>query len=559
MRRPFFWGTPQACARTVIAVCVPLITWGCQQEPSTPPYVDIAQVSEALRQAHESQKLRCDGFDAYVSSAAEAVEPLKGASRYAQALKGYTKREAGSTRLDEPALFRLALQSYAHRCIGPESARALERAAHEVAEQKTYDQLADHLRELLSEPAQVSPHKEATVIDLPGESPNEEPLQFFACLDCPGEGAPPGPAQVSGIVGAIQALLHAPVTPRRAVSVVICHSTPDCFAEKANAVWEGQQTICLDGTEPLLFARFGKVGWTIVLPHRPLAATFGLRPQKGGPERGPLVLDVGSDGEQGKLPHKAWMKLADAALPAQELASRVEQVAAKALEGRESHGRYEVAAEGNAVVVTAISEPAPLLSIRQRKNALWDLAALADALDVRDIFGGGGAAMLRVALRFDGDPHGGRLGLFYEDPGVGPLLVAPTALKMSPGEVSLTIEMHRPPGLPRKAFAHRLDDALARLRVAARGPLDEQRRTIEDPVQVDPQSPQVRTIARSWLSVMGQRVNPRAYPEPGLSSVFGGATLGIPASDPRTTALLTDILWQMAVADPQILEESLWQ
>ncbi|WP_224362796.1 Sapep family Mn(2+)-dependent dipeptidase [Hyalangium versicolor] len=98
---------------------------------------------------------------------------------------------------------------------------------------------------------------------------------------------------------------------------------------------------------------------------------------------------------------------------------------------------------GSTQIVLATQGKAIHSSIPEEgRNALWDLAAIADKLPLAE---NGLAAMLRtVARRFDGDHRGERLGFTEKDPLMGTVISAATLLRVKDGKVSLGINLRRP-------------------------------------------------------------------------------------------------------------------
>jgi hypothetical protein len=131
------------------------------------------------------------------------------------------------------------------------------------------------------------------------------------------------------------------------------------------------------------------------------------------------------------------------------------------------------------------------------------------------------AAMLRVVERFDGDPNGRRLGLSYADPTAGALLVAPCSLSGVHDNVILALRIYRPPGLERRAFDARLDDALARLRHAAGRPIVQAERSVGEPSSVDPGSETVRVVQKILGEISEDPVpEPSGAARPGLGALL---------------------------------------
>ncbi len=69
-----------------------------------------------------------------------------------------------------------------------------------------------------------------------------------------------------------------------------------------------------------------------------------------------------------------------------------------------------------------------------------------------------------VREQFAGDFWGERLGLAYEHPFMGRLLVVPTVLRNEAGKLRLSVNMRRPEGKSNADFQRSLDEAVARLR-----------------------------------------------------------------------------------------------
>lgn len=124
--------------------------------------------------------------------------------------------------------------------------------------------------------------------------------------------------------------------------------------------------------------------------------------------------------------------------------------------------RLEVRAHGEAATVKVSGAAVHSSVAEDGKNALWALAGLARHLDLCP--GGINDALIVLREIFDGDHYGEKLGLAYEHPTMGKLLVAPTVLRVEGAQVILAINMRRPEGPSSEAFAASLDQALARLK-----------------------------------------------------------------------------------------------
>ncbi|MBJ6764640.1 Sapep family Mn(2+)-dependent dipeptidase [Myxococcaceae bacterium JPH2] len=155
--------------------------------------------------------------------------------------------------------------------------------------------------------------------------------------------------------------------------------------------------------------------------------------------------------------------------------------------------KADAAVEGDAVVLTTHGKAIHSSVADEGHNALWDLAAVAERLPLED---NGIAAMLRVvARRFDGDHHGDKLGLAYSDTLMGPLLVAPTVLRVQDGKVTLDVNMRRPRGQDAETFAASLVKAAERLGQDTGGRVKEAAgRYVGEPHVADTSGPLVTTL-----------------------------------------------------------------
>jgi acetylornithine deacetylase/succinyl-diaminopimelate desuccinylase-like protein len=124
---------------------------------------------------------------------------------------------------------------------------------------------------------------------------------------------------------------------------------------------------------------------------------------------------------------------------------------------------------------------------------LWALAGAAARLEVSP---GGAATLLRVIRElFAGDHLGARLGLAYQHPIMGPLVVAPTLLRADARHATLQVNMRRPDGLASAAFGERLDRALAGIRATIDARVVETPdRYVGNPVYTSPDSPRVKLL-----------------------------------------------------------------
>ncbi|HYI00057.1 Sapep family Mn(2+)-dependent dipeptidase [Hyalangium sp.] len=139
------------------------------------------------------------------------------------------------------------------------------------------------------------------------------------------------------------------------------------------------------------------------------------------------------------------------------------------------------------------------------RNALWDLAAIAEKLPLAD---NGLTAMLRtVRRRFDGDHHGERLGFTEKDLLMGPMIAAPTVLRVKEGKVSLGINLRRPRSEEGNDDFHQaLDHAIALITQETDGRVVEgPGRYVGDPHMADVNGPLVATLVDIYRRHRGIR------------------------------------------------------
>jgi dipeptidase D len=211
--------------------------------------------------------------------------------------------------------------------------------------------------------------------------------------------------------------------------------------------------ISVDSNYPVVAAQSGFVAWSLEAP-------VG-EPVKGAASKATLrAVDVKGGEFLTQVPGASSLKLVPAAGRTVEQALADVQAAVTAEKGARATLQADVKREGDTVVLTTHGKAVHASIADEGHNAMWDLAAVAGRLPLED---NGIAAMLRVlARRFDGDHFGQKLGVAYKDDGLmGPLLVAPTVLRVADGKVSLGVNMRRPQGKEAAEFNASLDKAAA--------------------------------------------------------------------------------------------------
>lgn len=549
---------------------------GCG-EGATLTRIDVPAVAEALRRSERELTGACDGgFPAFLSAARGAISRLEGSGPLVRAVEAYGRPgDAGLAprALADPAMFRLFLHRYGDLCRGPAS-RALAQQLEPLAGVPR-DEASRRLQEILRArdldglAIRALPGGQAVVAELPAPGGHEaNAVAFLVCLACREGGPVSGPTQIASALAAFESVAASRVVLDRPLRLVVCldaSAKPGACADGFDdGLRQASSVYALDGMEPLVVAWSAEVAWHLEVAHElpgPLPATL-RRSRRGAP----LVLEAGAPGEIDELPAEAWMVLADPSAAPGQLASRV-QDEAEALEGAREGTSFEVEARRDGTVrVAARGEQLPAWEISRLRNALWDLSALAVTLGVEDPPRGGLAAMLRAAQRFDRDPQGRRLGLHYADPVGGPLLVSPSTLAVREDKAILAVRMYRPPGLGRRAFLGRLDEARRRLRLAAGRPVGEAAREVADPSAVDPSATSVRRVQRAFEEVVGEGLpEPTGAPRPGLGALLPQAiALRLPTRPTRACrspalALILELIWHQAVAtDPDVSRASEW-
>ncbi|MCY1018853.1 Sapep family Mn(2+)-dependent dipeptidase [Pyxidicoccus sp. MSG2] len=209
--------------------------------------------------------------------------------------------------------------------------------------------------------------------------------------------------------------------------------------------------ISVDSNYPVVAAQSGFVAWSLEAP-------VG-EPVKGAGANATLrAVDVTGGEFLTQVPGAATLKLAPATGRTAEQALADVQAAVTAEQGARATLQADVKRDGDTVVLTTHGKAVHASIADEGHNAMWDLAAVAARLPLED---NGIAAMLRVvARRFDGDHFGQKLGVAYKDDGLmGPLLSAPTVLRVADGKVTLGVNMRRPQGKDAAAFNATLDQA----------------------------------------------------------------------------------------------------
>lgn len=149
---------------------------------------------------------------------------------------------------------------------------------------------------------------------------------------------------------------------------------------------------------------------------------------------------------------------------------------------------------GSRIVISTQGKSVQSSTPEQGRNALWDLAAIADKLPLAD--NGLTAILHTVTRRFDGDHRGERLGFTEKDPFMGGMVSAVTQLRVKDGKATLSVTLRRPRSEEGNDDFHAaLDHAVALINQETDGRVVEGAgRYVGDPHIVDSTGPLVVTL-----------------------------------------------------------------
>jgi acetylornithine deacetylase/succinyl-diaminopimelate desuccinylase-like protein len=230
-------------------------------------------------------------------------------------------------------------------------------------------------------------------------------------------------------------------------------------------------------------------------------------------EGGPVAVDARAGEFLTQVPATASVTLAPRAEAADALAARVKAAVAELAKARPEL-KADVALADGKVVLTTHGNAVHSSVAFTGQNALWDLAAVCDRLKLAR--NGVEALLTLVAQRFDGDHWAKKLGLAYEDPQMGGLLVVPTLLRVDKGKATLSVNMRRPRGLDATAFTVSLSQATGTIAKESGGRI----RQGEKPYIGDPHVAELSgTLANTLLDIYRRHQN---TPEAKAGFIRGG-------------------------------------
>ncbi|MCK6550694.1 Sapep family Mn(2+)-dependent dipeptidase [Myxococcota bacterium] len=250
-------------------------------------------------------------------------------------------------------------------------------------------------------------------------------------------------------------------------------------------------TISIDAEFPVVVAESGFVAWHLAAPLD--APGPKARPASTGPTRCARIVDAKGGQFLTQVPGEAHVLVEPARGETIERFVHRAKAAAAAAEKDLGPGlRAEIEPKGAHVSIRALGTAVHSSVADEGHNALWLLAKITTRLALCS--GGADTILDLVAERFAGDHWGERLGLGYEDPVMGKLLVVPTVLRLEGTDAKLSINMRRPAGRTKREFEGMLDDALARLQRAQPTLREVPERWVGEPALANRTGPLVSTL-----------------------------------------------------------------
>ncbi|MBX5481109.1 MAG: Sapep family Mn(2+)-dependent dipeptidase [Myxococcaceae bacterium] len=338
-----------------------------------------------------------------------------------------------------------------------------------------------------------------------------------------GRGADDDKGPLAAALVSLAAAKAAGVTPDGQVRIIIGTSEEngwDAMMAYAKSAPKAEHTISVDAGFPVIAGQSGFVAWTLTATQK----------NEAGPKDGRFtVTDMAAGEFLTQVPGEARMTLFLSGLKEDAALKRVHTAIDELSRSRQDF-HADVALKDGELIVTTHGKPVHSSVAEQGHNALWDLAALAVKLDVRETpFG---RLLREVAEHFDGDHRGKKLGVFYEDEFMGPLVVSPNVLRVErkPGTneavATLAVNMRRPQGRDNATFAASLDAAAKAISDHTAGAVTEVvgSRHIGDPHLADTSGPLVETLTAIYKQYRGgEDAKPRSIRGGTYARLFDGA------------------------------------
>lgn len=263
----------------------------------------------------------------------------------------------------------------------------------------------------------------------------------------------------------------------------------------AQTVPKPRHVISLDANFPVVAAEAGFVAWTLTSQDDPVKKS----------EKCARVAAAHGGTFLTQVPPEATMTLEPPPKEAPpKLLARLRTLAAEEQAARGPDFRVEVSAAGPAVQVKTTGKSVHSSVAMEGANPLWPLSRVAERANVCRT--GAGRLLRLLAAKLDGDHEGQKLGLTYEHPVMGKLLVAPTVFKMEKGLASLGVNMRRPAGMTNPEFGAKLDALVPQLDRDF-GPLSEdpKSRFLGEPHLADLKGDLVPTLLAIYSELTGEK------------------------------------------------------
>jgi dipeptidase D len=304
-----------------------------------------------------------------------------------------------------------------------------------------------------------------------------------------GRGAEDDKGPIAAVLVAMKTLRAMGLVPRGQVLAILGTGEEndwDGMRRYVDARHPPDFVVSVDANFPVVIAESGFVVWKIGIKR---TGAEGAAASSVGPK----IVDANGGQFLTQVPGEASMTIVPD--PKQSKAELLAKIEVVAMDVRQRLGpgftvEAKVVPEG--VVVTTKGEAVHSSVADEGKNALWPLALVAKSI---------GAAPTPIAKvlemtaeYFVGDHHGQRLELSYEHPLMGRLLVAPTVLRVTDTQVSLSVNMRRPAGQTSEQFSAAIGRALDELKKIDPRFEELEERYVGEPAVADVSSPLVPTL-----------------------------------------------------------------
>lgn len=293
--------------------------------------------------------------------------------------------------------------------------------------------------------------------------------------------------------------------------------------------------ISVDSEFPVVTAQSGFVAWGLRIPRAAGRARGAGR--RGRARESAEIVSASGGLFLTQIPDAAELVLApfpplDAAtLEAQvneavaaELASRDSEGAGRPHDGFDAATRRETRDGRELVIVSARGVSAHSSQPEDGRNANELLAAIAARLSLR---ASPATRILEIVhALFDRDLHGTALGLAHEDAFMGPLVVAPTVLRVDESGARIEVNMRRPAGRTAEAFRADLAAALDRVRQRFGRDVVETDDVFVSPVHEIRDAPSIDVLSEVYARLTGTprvEITPRAIRGGTYARLFAGA------------------------------------